>query len=97
MGYGHSIFVILLLCRRALPDLVSTLTAFINMVLAGRCPSDVAPVFLEKSGGIRPIAIGFTLRRLVSGCAEEPFLFPPVGGWYTWRMRGRHPFRSPIS
>jgi len=48
------------------------------MILAGRCPSDVAPVFFggrllalnKKSGGVRPIAIGFTLRRLASKCAN---------------------------
>ena len=44
-----------------------------NLVLAGRCPEAVAPVLFggrllalsKKSGGIRPIAIGFTLRRLL--------------------------------
>jgi len=48
------------------------------MTLAGRCPSDVAPVFFggrllalnKKSDGIRPIAIGFTRRRLASKCAN---------------------------
>lgn len=68
----------LLLCREAGSDFLTALTAFVNMVLAGRCPSDVAPVFFggrllalnKKSGGIRPIAIGFTLRRVVSKCAN---------------------------
>ena len=49
------------------------------MVLAGRCPTGVAPVFFEcrllalskKSGGVRPIAIGFSLRRLLSKCANQ--------------------------
>ena len=49
------------------------------MVLAGSCPTDVAPIFFggrllalnKKSGGIRPIAIGFTLRRLVAKCASN--------------------------
>ena len=48
------------------------------MILAGRCPSDVAPVFFggrllalnKKSGGVRPMAVGFTLRRLASKCAN---------------------------
>ena len=48
------------------------------MTLVGRCPSDVARYFFggrllalnKKSGGSRPIAIGFTLRRLVSKCAN---------------------------
>jgi len=68
----------LLNCREAGSDLLTTLTAFVNMLLAGRCPSVVAPIFFggrlialnKKSGGIRPIAIGFTLRRLVSKCAN---------------------------
>ena len=68
----------LLLCRETGSDFLSALTAFVNMVLAGRCPSDVTPIFFggrlvalnKKSGGIRPIAIGFTLRRLVSKCAS---------------------------
>jgi len=37
----------LLLCQEAGRDFLSALTAFINMSLAGRCPSDVAPIFLE--------------------------------------------------
>jgi len=50
-----------------------------NLVLAGRCPEAVAPVFFggrllalnKKTGGIRPIAIDFTLRRLASKCANS--------------------------
>ena len=50
-------------------DLLSALTAFTNLVLSGRCPSEIAPVFFggralalnNKDGGIRPICIGFTL------------------------------------
>ena len=69
----------LLLCREVGSDFLSALTAFVNMILAGRCPSDVAPIFFggrllalnKKSGGIRPIAIGFTLRRLASKCANS--------------------------
>jgi len=49
------------------------------MVLAGQCPKDMSPIFFggrlialdKKSGGIRLIAIGFTLRRLVSKCANS--------------------------
>jgi len=48
-------------------------------VLAGRCPLNVAPVFIgrrllafnKQSGGVRPIVIGFTLRRLASKCANS--------------------------
>jgi len=68
----------MLLCREAGSDFLTALTAFVNLVLAGGCPADVAPVFFggrllalkKKSGGIRPIAVGFTLRRLVSKCAN---------------------------
>ena len=68
----------MLLCREAGSDFLTALTAFVNLVLAGGCPADVAAVFFggrllalkKKSGGIRPIAVGFTLRRLVSKCAN---------------------------
>jgi len=51
----------------------------VNLVIAGHCPTDVAPVFIggrllalnKKTGGIRPIAIGLTLRRLASKCANS--------------------------
>jgi hypothetical protein len=46
--------------------------------LRGDCPAEVGAIFFggrliaisKKSGGIRPIAIGFTLRRLTSKCAS---------------------------
>jgi len=68
----------LLMCREAGPEFLSALTAFVNLVLAGGCLSVIAPVFfgerllalIKKSGGIHPIAIGFTLRWLVSKCAN---------------------------
>ena len=69
----------LLMCREGGPEFLSALTAFVNVVLAGRCPLNAVPVFFggrllalnKKSGGIRPIAIGFTLRRLTSKCANS--------------------------
>ena len=47
-------------------------------MLEGRCPKEVIPIFFggrliglnKKDGGVRPIAIGFSLRRLVSKCAN---------------------------
>ena len=72
-------------------DLLSSLTKFINMIIAGNVPLSARPFFfgasligLNKSdGGIRPIAVGCTLRRLVAKCvcAEVkevmgPLLFP---------------------
>jgi len=69
----------LLLSNESGPELLSALTAFVNLVLAGGCPARVAPIFFggcllaldKKDGGVRPIAIGFTLRRLVSKCANS--------------------------
>jgi len=57
---------------------LTALTGFTNLALAGWCPVDVIPIFFggrlialnKKSGGIRLIAVGFTLRRLVSKCAN---------------------------
>ena len=54
------------------------LTGFVNLVLDGKCPSTVCPVFFgarllaleKKGGGYRPIAVGYTLRRLVVKCAN---------------------------
>jgi len=68
----------MLLCRES-GDFLTALTAFVNFVLAGGCPSDVTPVFFggrllalnKKTGGIRPIVIGFSLRRLASKCANS--------------------------
>jgi hypothetical protein len=50
------------------PALISALTAFINLLMQGKCPSSVTPIFFggrlialhKKSGGIRPIAISYT-------------------------------------
>ena len=65
-------------CREAGTDFIDSLTDFVNVVLSGQCPPDIAPFFFggrllalrKKSGGIRPIAIGMTLRRIVSKCAS---------------------------
>ena len=69
----------LLTTRKGGSDFLSALTPFVNAVLAGRCPADVAPKFFggrlialsKKTGGIRPIVVGFTLRHLVSKCANS--------------------------
>jgi Reverse transcriptase (RNA-dependent DNA polymerase) len=53
---------------------VSHLREFVNLCLAGKVPSSIQPVFCgaslcaltKKDGGIRPIAVGCTLRRLVA-------------------------------
>jgi hypothetical protein len=59
-------------------ELLTALTAFVNVCLAGRCPNMLASVFFggrlialnKKSGDVRPIVIGFTLRRLAAKCAN---------------------------
>jgi len=69
----------LLACRESGADFLSALTGFVNTMLAGRCPTDLTPIFFggrllalnKKSGGVRPIAVGMTLRRLASKCASS--------------------------
>jgi len=59
--------------------LLDTLTEFVNFVLAGNIPDWVRPFFFgaslfafsKKDGGIRPIAVGLTLRRLVAKVASR--------------------------
>jgi hypothetical protein len=59
-------------------ELLSVLTQFTNLLLAGRCHPEIMPVFFggrlialnKKSGGIRPIAVGNTFRRLAAKCAN---------------------------
>ena len=54
--------------------LVTTLTEFANMYLVGRVPPAVHRLFYgatlcalaKKGGGVRPIAVGSTFRRLVA-------------------------------
>src|SRR6218665_3825562 len=54
------------------------MTAFVNLLLAGTCPQELRPVLFggtlfalrKKSGGLRPIAIGYIWRRLASKCAN---------------------------
>jgi hypothetical protein len=64
--------------RESGPALLTSLTAFVNMLLEGKCDPAVIPVLFggrlialeKKSGGIRPIAIGYTLRRVAAKCAN---------------------------
>ena len=61
------------------PALITSLTAFINLLMLGKCPSSVASILFggrlialqKKSGGIRPIAIGYSVRRLASKCVNK--------------------------
>ena len=65
-------------CKEIVTDLVSSITAFTNLLLEGKCHDEVAPIIFsgslialtKKSGGIRPIAIGYAWRRLAAKCAN---------------------------
>jgi hypothetical protein len=66
-------------CPESGPVLLTSLTAFVNSLLDGKCCSDVTPILFggklialeKKSGGIRPIAIGYTWRRIAAKCANS--------------------------
>ena len=69
----------LIKCAESGGELLSAITAFVNLLLRGGCNSDVVPHLFggnllaleKKSGGIRPIAVGFTWRRLAAKCANS--------------------------
>ena len=56
---------------------ISAMTRFVNLFLSGKRPPQLAPwlcgapltALQKRNGGIRPIAVGETLRRLISSCA----------------------------
>ena len=58
---------------------LTSLTGLVNSILAGNVPSCIQPVlfgaavtaFNKKEGGVRPIAVGETIRRLSSKCASR--------------------------
>ena len=59
--------------------LLQSLTAFTNLVLAGDIPVETRPFFFgasltainKKDGGVRPIGVGCTLRRLEAKVASR--------------------------
>ena len=59
--------------------LVTAITGFANLLLKGCCPPEVVKVLFggrmfalqKKSGGVRPIAVGYTWRRLAAKCANS--------------------------
>jgi hypothetical protein len=65
-------------CNESNGELLSSITALVNLLLSGRCSPTIAPHLFggnlfaleKKGGGIRPIAVGFTWRRLAAKCAN---------------------------
>src|SRR6218665_288544 len=61
------------------PELLSAITGLINILLQGKCPPELRPILFgvtlfalrKKTGGLRPIAIGYYWRRLASKCANK--------------------------
>ena len=62
--------------------LLPALTAFVQLVLEGRTPTFIRPYFFganltaisKSDGGVRPIAVGCTLRRLVAKVAGRKIM-----------------------
>ena len=77
-GFRPQHLLELVTCQSNGPALLTAVTDFVNLVLEGGCPASVSPVFFgarlialeKKAGGFRPIAIGYTFRRLISKCAN---------------------------
>ena len=77
-GFRPQHMVDLASCREAGRELMTNLTAFVNLLLEGRCPLRVANILFggkllalnKKDGGIRPIAVGYYWRRLAAKCAN---------------------------
>ncbi len=68
----------LLKCPVAGPQLLISITSFVNCLLRGNCPVSVRPILFgatlialnKKTGGVRPIAIGYVWRRIAAKCAN---------------------------
>jgi len=66
-------------CTESGSDFLTALTGLVNLLLGGSCHQDIIPILFggrllaleKKSGGIRPIAVGYTIRRLVAKCANK--------------------------
>ena len=64
------------------PKFLKSLTKLINLIVDGKIPETLRPFFfgaklialIKIDGGLRPIAIGNTLRRIASKCAGSKAL-----------------------
>jgi len=78
-GFHPQHLLDLVSCQESGADLLTSLTALTNLLLQGKCHLDMTSVLFgqrlvalnKKSGGIRPIAVGFTLRKLAFKCANS--------------------------
>ena len=78
-GFRPQHLLELVTCQESASNFLPALTAFVNLLLRGVCPPEVQPVLFggnlivleKKSGGIRPIAVGYTWRRLAAKCANS--------------------------
>ena len=60
------------------PNLLTAITALVNHLLQGHCPTAVLPFLFggslpalkKKTRGVRPIAVGYYWRRLAAKCAN---------------------------
>ena len=87
---------------------LQSLNIFVNFVLAGDVASLAQPYFFgatltalnKKDGGVRPIAVGCTLRRLVAKCAGARIMramgahLAPTGLWGSYGGGGSCPCGS---
>jgi len=82
-------------------DLLTALIAFVDMVLAGRCPQSVEPgffgdkkvTFVQSSRSHRHDAAS---PRSQLRLEENMYLIPIAGSWYSRRMRSSRPFSQAL-
>lgn len=78
-GMRPQLLLDLLNNRESSETLLQALTGFINVLLRGECPPEIREIMFggtlialsKKSGGLRPIAIGYIWRRLAAKCANK--------------------------
>ena len=77
-------------CKITGQAFLTSVTSFINMLLEGKCHPDIAPILfggnltalIKKTGGIRPIAVGYTWRRIAAKCANT-YAIGRLGDYFT--------------
>ena len=65
-------------CRETAYKCLAALTGFVNCLLHGEINQEVSPALFggnlialkKKTGGVEPIAVGYTLRRITAKCAN---------------------------